>query len=78
MEGSKEQFMEEREWAITMTDELYRTLPYEVREGFKSERAYYPGEHEKLKEEERYQKLLSEYRRAKKALEAYKHERRDP
>jgi hypothetical protein len=77
MKGSKEKFMEDREWSITMTDTLYCQLPFELRNLFKSERVYYPGEHSSLYDTDlQYQELYNRYRKAKKDLENYKFQKR--
>lgn len=80
MGKTKEMFNDQREWALRMGDEAYQALPPEVRKQWViSERAYYPKEHQELWDtDERYQALYRAYSKAKKELDAYKHERRYP
>ena len=75
---SKEMFMEQREWAVTMSDQVYRQLPEQVRGSFTSERAYYPEQHKTLYENDPvYRELYKTYRKAKKELENYKYNKRN-
>ena len=67
MKTSKEEFMELREWVVTMTDDVYTDLPPDWRMSFKSEKAYFPDQHNRLYETDSvYRELFSRYRKAKK------------
>ncbi|MEM1337301.1 MAG: hypothetical protein AAGF96_06100 [Bacteroidota bacterium] len=55
MKGSKEQYQEiqeerAKEWLVIMDDQIYTSLPSEVRQGFKSATVSYPDEHKFLME----------------------------
>jgi hypothetical protein len=77
MSQSKEQFMEQRQWSVTMSEDVYCMMPEQIRRSFKSERAFYPDEHDRLYEsDENYKSLYTKYRKAKKELEEYKYNKR--
>ena len=79
MKGSKEEFMELREWVVTMTDDVYTDLPPDWRMSFKSEKAYFPDQHNRLYETDSvYRELFSRYRKAKKELDKYTYDERHP
>ena len=68
-----------KEWFVTMRDEDYKEIPFEMRQRFKSEKGIYPDEHQKLWDnDEEYRKVYSNYSKAKKKLDEYKFRKRYP
>ncbi|MEO0902417.1 MAG: hypothetical protein AAFY00_10490 [Bacteroidota bacterium] len=77
MGASKQQFLEQRQWMVMISEEVYCSIPFELRNQFKSERAVYPDEHQRLYETDtNYKELYKTYRAAKKDVEEYKFRKR--
>lgn len=64
-----------KNWICVIEDEVFCAYPQEVRASMKSSKAVY-DDHELLKEDETYMKLYKAYKKAQRALEDFKWEKR--
>lgn len=64
-----------KKWLAIMTDEAFLRLSPEDRQSFETVKVLY-DDHEEHKEDERYMTFYKAYRKAQKALENYKFDKR--
>ncbi len=78
MKGSKEFFLEEREWMVVMSDTLYTELTQRHPSLFNNATVSYRGEHQYLMENNvDYRETYKTYREAKKELNEHKYQLRE-
>lgn len=65
----------EKGWVVTMSDELYTSLPKQLRDAFDSEKVFYK-DYDLYKEDAQFKRLYKEKREANEKLEAWKFDRR--
>lgn len=76
--ASMESERQHAEWIVVMDNEIYTSLPREIRQSFKSASIHYPDEHKYLMENDpMYEGLYTAKRRSNKQLEEIKFNHRE-